>query len=107
MLVQCDTFVFSALNYLCLRLTFSYDATLFSWLKDIASKLMAFSEQGPRTICILSAHGAICNVTLRQPAAMGGSTVAYEVCMLVSLKMPAVYYAFNVGNCFIWRLISE
>ncbi|PHT78967.1 AT-hook motif nuclear-localized protein 8 [Capsicum annuum] len=46
--------------------------------EDIASKLMAFSEQGPRTICILSAHGAICNVTLRQPAAMGGSTVAYE-----------------------------
>ncbi|MCD7447765.1 hypothetical protein HAX54_034750 [Datura stramonium] len=45
--------------------------------EDIASKLMAFSEQGPRTICILSAHGAICNVTLRQPA-MGGSTVAYE-----------------------------
>ncbi|KAJ8560291.1 hypothetical protein K7X08_004349 [Anisodus acutangulus] len=45
--------------------------------EDIASKLMAFSEQGPRTVCILSAHGAICNVTLRQPA-MGGGTVAYE-----------------------------
>ncbi|XP_059299235.1 AT-hook motif nuclear-localized protein 8-like [Lycium ferocissimum] len=45
--------------------------------EDIASKLMAFSEQGPRTVCILSAHGAICNVTLRQPA-MGGGSVAYE-----------------------------
>ncbi|KAK4365818.1 hypothetical protein RND71_013698 [Anisodus tanguticus] len=45
--------------------------------EDLASKLMAFSEQGPRTVCILSAHGAICNVTLRQPA-MGGGTVAYE-----------------------------
>ncbi|CAN4097830.1 unnamed protein product [Withania somnifera] len=45
--------------------------------EDIASTLMAFSEQGPRTVCILSAHGAICNVTLRQPA-IGGSTVAYE-----------------------------
>ncbi|CAN4127834.1 unnamed protein product [Withania somnifera] len=39
--------------------------------EDIASKIMAFSQQGPRTVCILSANGAICNVTLRQPA-MGG-----------------------------------
>lgn len=40
---------------------------------------MAFSQQGPRTVCILSANGAICNVTLRQPA-MSGGTVTYEVC---------------------------
>ncbi|KAK6947433.1 PPC domain [Dillenia turbinata] len=45
--------------------------------EDIASKIMAFSQQGPRTICILSASGAICNVTLRQPA-MSGGTVTYE-----------------------------
>ncbi|XP_009783446.1 AT-hook motif nuclear-localized protein 10 [Nicotiana tabacum] len=45
--------------------------------EDIASKIMAFSQQGPRTVCILSANGAICNVTLRQPA-MGGGTVSYE-----------------------------
>lgn len=45
--------------------------------EDIASKIMAFSQQGPRTICILSANGAICNVTLRQPA-MSGGTVTYE-----------------------------
>ncbi|XP_016447787.2 AT-hook motif nuclear-localized protein 8-like isoform X1 [Nicotiana tabacum] len=45
--------------------------------EDIASKLLAFSEQGPRTVCILSAHGAIRNVILRQPA-MGGSTVTCE-----------------------------
>ncbi|KAF3631881.1 AT-hook motif nuclear-localized protein 10 [Capsicum baccatum] len=45
--------------------------------EDIASKIMAFSQQGPRTVCILSANGAICNVTLRQPA-MGGGTVTYE-----------------------------
>ncbi|KAF2316330.1 hypothetical protein GH714_041671 [Hevea brasiliensis] len=44
---------------------------------DIASKIMAFSQQGPRTVCILSANGAICNVTLRQPA-MSGGTVTYE-----------------------------
>lgn len=49
----------------------------YSW-QDVASKIMAFSQQGPRTICILSANGAICNVTLRQPATSGG-TVTYEV----------------------------
>ncbi|XP_038904793.1 AT-hook motif nuclear-localized protein 13-like [Benincasa hispida] len=44
--------------------------------EDIASKVMAFSQQGPRTVCILSAHGAVCNVTL-QPA-MAAGTVSYE-----------------------------
>lgn len=47
-------------------------------LQDIAAKVMSFSQQGPRTVCILSANGAICNVTLRQPA-MSGGTVTYEV----------------------------
>ncbi|XP_057479474.1 AT-hook motif nuclear-localized protein 8-like [Actinidia eriantha] len=45
--------------------------------EDIASKIMAFSQQGPRTVCILSANGAISNVTLRQPS-MSGGTVTYE-----------------------------
>ncbi|XVF52371.1 hypothetical protein PTKIN_Ptkin05aG0013300 [Pterospermum kingtungense] len=45
--------------------------------EDIASNIMAFARQGPRAICILSANGAVCNVTLRQPAISGG-TVTYE-----------------------------
>ncbi|KAH9302594.1 hypothetical protein KI387_014177, partial [Taxus chinensis] len=45
--------------------------------EDVASKIMSFSQQGPRAICILSANGAISNVTLRQPATSGG-TVTYE-----------------------------
>ncbi|KAK7330893.1 hypothetical protein VNO77_25099 [Canavalia gladiata] len=45
--------------------------------EDITAKIMAFSQQGPRTVCILSANGAICNVTLRQPALSGG-TATYE-----------------------------
>ncbi|OVA15190.1 protein of unknown function DUF296 [Macleaya cordata] len=45
--------------------------------EDVASKIMAFSQQGPHAVCILSANGAICNVTLRQPATFGG-TVTYE-----------------------------
>lgn len=50
-------------------------------MQDIAEKLMAFSQQGPRTVCILSANGAICNVTLRQPAISGGA-VTYEVLLM-------------------------
>ncbi|RWW56805.1 hypothetical protein BHE74_00036456 [Ensete ventricosum] len=38
---------------------------------------MSFSQHGSRAICILSANGAISNVTLRQPATSGG-TVTYE-----------------------------
>ncbi|CAJ1928986.1 unnamed protein product [Sphenostylis stenocarpa] len=33
---------------------------------DIAAKVMLFCEQGPRTVCILSATGPIRNVTVRQ-----------------------------------------
>lgn len=45
--------------------------------EDVASKIMSFSQNGPRAICILSAIGAISNVTLRQAATSGGS-VTYE-----------------------------
>ncbi|KAK4268789.1 hypothetical protein QN277_022028 [Acacia crassicarpa] len=45
--------------------------------EDIATKIMAFSQQGPRAVCILSANGAVSNVTLRQPSSSGG-TVTYE-----------------------------
>ncbi|MCO5608063.1 hypothetical protein L7F22_062268 [Adiantum nelumboides] len=45
--------------------------------EDVAAKIMSFSQQGPRGICILSANGAISNVTLRQSAVSGG-TVTYE-----------------------------
>eukprot|EP00252_Welwitschia_mirabilis_P018538 TRINITY_DN4118_c0_g1_i1.p1 TRINITY_DN4118_c0_g1~~TRINITY_DN4118_c0_g1_i1.p1 ORF type:complete len:464 (+),score=107.46 TRINITY_DN4118_c0_g1_i1:833-2224(+) len=45
--------------------------------EDVASKIMSFSQQGPRAVCVLSANGAISNVTLRQPATSGG-TLTYE-----------------------------
>lgn len=38
---------------------------------------MAFSQQGPRALCVLSANGAVSTVTLRQPSTSGG-TVTYE-----------------------------
>lgn len=45
--------------------------------EDVSSKIMSFSQNGPRAVCILSANGAISNVTLRQAATSGG-TVTYE-----------------------------
>ncbi|KAF8108842.1 hypothetical protein N665_0104s0155 [Sinapis alba] len=45
--------------------------------EDVSSKIMGFSQNGPRAVCVLSANGAISNVTLRQSATSGG-TVTYE-----------------------------
>lgn len=45
--------------------------------EDLTSKIVSFSQSGPRAICILSANGAISNVTLRHAATSGGS-VTYE-----------------------------
>ncbi|CAI9759498.1 unnamed protein product [Fraxinus pennsylvanica] len=44
---------------------------------NVASKIMAFSQQGPRTVCVLCANGAIRDVTLCQQA-MSCGTVTYE-----------------------------
>ncbi|KHG14136.1 Putative DNA-binding ESCAROLA -like protein [Gossypium arboreum] len=35
--------------------------------EDVAGKILSFSRNGPRGICILSANGAVSNVTIRQP----------------------------------------
>uniref|UniRef100_A0ACD5XMS1 Uncharacterized protein n=1 Tax=Avena sativa TaxID=4498 RepID=A0ACD5XMS1_AVESA len=45
--------------------------------EDVAATIMAFSQQGTRGICVLSANGAISNVSLRQAATSGG-TATYE-----------------------------
>ncbi|KAH7687050.1 AF0104/ALDC/Ptd012-like protein [Dioscorea alata] len=45
--------------------------------EDVNMKIISFSQQGPRAICILSANGVISNVTLRQPDSSGG-TLTYE-----------------------------
>lgn len=58
-------------------------------LQDVAAKIMAFSQNGPRAVCVLSASGTIANVTLRQAATSGG-TATYEV--LLTKR--------NLVNCF-------
>lgn len=45
--------------------------------EDVAGKILSFSEKGPRGICILSANGAVSNVTIRQPGSSGG-ILTYE-----------------------------
>ncbi|CAN1842660.1 AT-hook motif nuclear-localized protein 3 [Linum perenne] len=45
--------------------------------EDVMMKIMSFSQQSARAICILSANGTISNVTLRQPTSSGG-TLTYE-----------------------------
>ncbi|XP_059312879.1 AT-hook motif nuclear-localized protein 1-like [Lycium ferocissimum] len=45
--------------------------------EDVTMKIISFSQQGPRAVCIISAVGLISNVTLRQPNSSGG-TLTYE-----------------------------
>ncbi|KAI3886871.1 hypothetical protein MKX03_037181 [Papaver bracteatum] len=45
--------------------------------EDVAGKIFAFSQRSPRAICILSANGAVSNVTIRQPCTSGGM-LTYE-----------------------------
>ncbi|XP_024005069.1 uncharacterized protein LOC18029827 isoform X2 [Eutrema salsugineum] len=45
--------------------------------EDVTMKIMTFSQQGSRAICILSANGPISNVTLRQSMTSGG-TLTFE-----------------------------
>lgn len=45
--------------------------------EDVASKILSFSQKGSRGICILSANGAVSNVTIRQPGSSGG-ILTYE-----------------------------
>lgn len=45
--------------------------------EDVSMKIISFSQQGPRAICVISAVGVISNVTLRQPNSSGG-TLTYE-----------------------------
>lgn len=57
-------------------------------------KVISFSQQGPRAICILSANGVISSVTLRQPDSSGG-TLTYEVftTLIYSLHIILYFYA--------------
>ena len=66
--------------------------SLLSFTQDIVSKIMNLSQQGPMKICVHSATGGICNVTL-QESATGGGIVTYEVCIIFSLDTLTIFHA--------------
>ncbi|KQK16530.1 AT-hook motif nuclear-localized protein 9 [Brachypodium distachyon] len=45
--------------------------------EDVAARIMSFSQQGPRAVCIMSATGAVSTATLHQDAS-SGSVITYE-----------------------------
>ncbi|CAD5326433.1 unnamed protein product [Arabidopsis thaliana] len=54
--------------------------------EDIASKVISFSHQGPRAICVLSASGAVSTATLLQPAPSHGTIIYEGLFELISLS---------------------
>ncbi|KAE8727409.1 AT-hook motif nuclear-localized protein 13 [Hibiscus syriacus] len=63
--------------------------------EDITSKITAFSQQGPHVVCILSANGAVCNVTLRQ----SGGMVKYEGRFEIISLSGSFLVSENNGSC--------
>ncbi|XP_042512708.1 AT-hook motif nuclear-localized protein 1-like isoform X2 [Macadamia integrifolia] len=60
--------------------------------EDVTMKIISFAQQGPGAICILSANGAISNVTFRQPDSSGGSLTyegRFEILSLSGSFMPS------------------
>jgi len=70
---------------------------IFSAFQDVSAKIMSFSQHGTRAVCILSANGAISNVTLRQSATSGG-TVTYEVRILTVRSFQLEYFATRYSD---------
>ncbi|XP_057978333.1 AT-hook motif nuclear-localized protein 5 [Malania oleifera] len=58
-------------------LAFAPHIITISMGEDIAAKILSFSQQRPRALCILSGNGTVSSVTLRQPTSSGGN-VTYE-----------------------------
>ncbi|XP_015161521.1 AT-hook motif nuclear-localized protein 7-like isoform X2 [Solanum tuberosum] len=60
--------------------------------EDVAGKVYSFVQKGSRGICVLSANGAVSNVTIRQPGSSGG-LLTYE--MVVGSFMPNAFKTHN------------
>ncbi|KAK4795382.1 hypothetical protein SAY86_013376 [Trapa natans] len=58
-------------------LAFAPHVISFETGEDVVAKILSFSQQRPRAVCILSGCGTISLVTFRQPASSGGS-ITYE-----------------------------
>lgn len=69
--------------------------------QDIASKVISFSQQGPRAICVLSASGTVSTATLLQPSASPGA-ITYEVPFL-KFSLYWCFYCFLTCVLYISR----
>ncbi|XP_039028810.1 AT-hook motif nuclear-localized protein 8-like [Hibiscus syriacus] len=63
--------------------------------EDVASKITAFSQQGQCTVCVLSANGAVCDVTLGQP----GGMEKYEGRLEIISLSGSFLVSENNGSC--------
>ncbi|XP_076901408.1 AT-hook motif nuclear-localized protein 10-like [Bidens hawaiensis] len=54
--------------------------------EDLVSKLVSFSKEGARTVCILTATGVISSVTLQQSPVFGGATTYEGLFEILSLS---------------------
>ncbi|KAE8727526.1 AT-hook motif nuclear-localized protein 9 [Hibiscus syriacus] len=66
--------------------------------EDVAAKILSFSQQGRRAVCILSANGAVSTVTLLQPSSSGGS-VTYEGRFEILCLSGSYLLTGNSGSC--------
>ncbi|KAK1586218.1 hypothetical protein Q3G72_000271 [Acer saccharum] len=75
--------------------------------EDVAGKIFSFSHKGPRGICVLSANGAVSNVTIRQPGSSGGLR-QQPITRLTSKSSQMGYFVFHqlfifVNKCNVGR----
>ncbi|KAK8521993.1 hypothetical protein V6N12_066563 [Hibiscus sabdariffa] len=66
--------------------------------EDVAAKILSFSQQGPRAVCILSANGAVSSATLLQASSSGGS-VTYEGRFEILCLSGSYLQTSNSGSC--------
>ncbi|XWS38373.1 hypothetical protein CRYUN_Cryun19dG0125600 [Craigia yunnanensis] len=66
--------------------------------EDIVAKMLSFSQQRPRAVCILSGSGTVSSVTLRQPAS-STPTVTYEGCFEIVCLSGSYLLAEDGGPC--------
>ncbi|KAK6130039.1 hypothetical protein DH2020_036225 [Rehmannia glutinosa] len=59
--------------------------------EDVAAKILAFAQQRPRALCILSGSGSVSAVTLRQPTTSAGTVVLrYFACRVLTWSLKVV-----------------
>ena len=77
-------------------------------IQDVAGKILSFAQKGPRGVCVLSANGAVSNVTIRQPGSSGG-ILTYEACLWsqIFFLKPFLSNIFFFVSFFVLRFLEE